>query len=236
MNDFSKRSTKKELLDDDNIPFEDIVKNMKELNSINTLLGGHAITVKGIKNIIFSLPKNFSSDEVVICEIGCGGGDNIKAIHKWCKKNNVKASFVGVDIKKECIDFANSRCENIPVQLIVSPYEKINFTSKPNIIFSSLFCHHFTNEQLVNMLVWMKQNSTSGFFVNDLQRNKVAFFLIKWLTKFFSSSYLVKNDAPLSVARSFVKKDWQLYFKLSNINSYTIKWKWAFRYLITFKH
>jgi 2-polyprenyl-3-methyl-5-hydroxy-6-metoxy-1,4-benzoquinol methylase len=236
MNDFSIRSKQKELLDGDHIPFDDIVQNMKELNFINSKLGGHFISITGLKNLLTLSKNQINKNDLVVCEIGCGGGDNIKALHQWCKKNNIKASFVGVDIKKECIDFAVSRCKDIPVKWITSPYEKVNFSTKPSIIFSSLFCHHFLDNEIVDMLNWMKKNSATGFFINDLQRSSVAYFFIKWLTRFFSSSYLVKHDAALSVARSFVKKDWQSYFKSSTIHNYSISWKWAFRYLIIVKH
>jgi hypothetical protein len=46
MIDYSVRSYKKEILDDDDIPFADIRQNMKELNFINTYLGGHSIQLK----------------------------------------------------------------------------------------------------------------------------------------------------------------------------------------------
>ena len=75
MSNFKQRSKQFELLDGKNIPFEDIQQNMQELNVINTYLGGHAITVKGVKAIIGN-----STQPITICEIGCGGGDNIDAI------------------------------------------------------------------------------------------------------------------------------------------------------------
>jgi hypothetical protein len=53
----------------------------------------------------------------------------------------------------------------LPCQWICSDYAAVNFDkNQPDIIFSSLFCHHFTNEELVSMLQWMKQNSRIGFF------------------------------------------------------------------------
>ncbi|RZL98962.1 MAG: SAM-dependent methyltransferase, partial [Pedobacter sp.] len=51
MSRFSNRSYEKELLDADDIPFDDIQQNMQELNTINTLLGGHGITIKGLKKL-----------------------------------------------------------------------------------------------------------------------------------------------------------------------------------------
>ena len=110
--DLSRRSYQKELLDRDDIPFHDIKRNMQELNFINTWLGGHAITLDRSKKIIIS-HRFTKSQEVLICEIGCGGGDNIKAIAAWCKKNNINASFIGIDINADCIKIANDACKEV---------------------------------------------------------------------------------------------------------------------------
>jgi len=230
----SERSYKKELLDADNIPFADIRQNMKELNTVNTLLGGHAITIAGVKEFI---KKNCPENNISICEIGCGGGDNLSAISNWCKKNNTNVSFTGIDIKKECIESATQQYPSLNVNWITSDYTLVDLTAnKPTLIFSSLFCHHFTETELVNMIGWMKQNSHKGFFINDLQRHPLAYYSIKLLTSLFSKSYLVINDAPLSVARGFKKKEWKNIFASAGITEYSIKWKWAFRYLIVCKH
>lgn len=227
MIDYTLRSYKKELLDRDNIPFADIVENMQELNFINTWLGGHSITLSGFRKFI-DKQKSIS-----VCEIGCGGGDNLNAIYKYCKKKKIVAKPEGIDINPDCIAFAkkNSGIEN--VKFIVSDYRLVDFKEqKPDIIFSSLFCHHFNDDELVEMLQWMKQNATIGFFINDLHRHPLAYNFIKTATKLFSKSYLVKNDAPLSVLRGFHKNEWERIFEKAGISDYSIEWKWAFRWLI----
>lgn len=222
------RSLKKELLDRDDIPFRDIVLNMRELNFINSRLGGHSITLQGFKKLL----QNRKT--ISICEIGCGGGDNLNALHKFCKKNNIDAKFMGIDINNNCIAFAKENSKIANVSFIISDYRKVNLENeKPDIIFSSLFCHHFTNNELVEMLQWMKTNSSVGFFINDLHRHSIAYNFIKITTRLFSKSYLVKNDAPLSVLRGFKKSEWKEIIMEARIKNYSIKWKWAFRYLIT---
>ncbi len=231
MINLSKRSYQKEILDNDDIPFADIKQNLKELNTVNTYLGGHAITIAGVKELI---TKYNSKTPVQICEIGCGGGDNLKAIHEFCAKNKIRANFIGVDIKPECIAFASQQYPNLPAQWVTNDYKKTVFGDhKPDIIFSSLFCHHFAEAELVTMLQWMKQHAATGFFINDLHRHPLAWYSIKWITGIFSRSYLVKNDAPLSVARGFTKKEWEHLLNAAGIHNFSIKWKWAFRYLIT---
>lgn len=232
--DFSRRSYKKELLDRDDIPFEDIKRNMEELEFINSHLGGHNITIKGIRSLIKGWEQlKATGNNLVICEIGCGGGDNLKAIEKWCKAKDIQIRFIGIDIKKNCIVYASENCRHLNAEWITSDYRSITFHENPDIIFSSLFCHHFSDEEVVRILEWMKINSRIGFFINDLHRHPVAYYSIKLLTTIFSRSYLVKNDAPLSVKRGFKKMELESLLQRSHINDYEIHWKWAFRWLIT---
>lgn len=225
---WQQRSAQPELLDGDNIPFEDIRRNMDEINTINTWLGGHQITLKGLKQI---LPTNKS---VHIAEIGCGDGNNLQVIQNWCAKNNIRATLTGIDIKDTCINAAYEKKWN-NAQFIISDYKKVQFKQKPDIIFSSLFCHHFGDEALIEQMKWMHDQSDAGFFINDLHRHPLAYYSIKWITALFSKSYLVKHDAPLSVARAFSKNNWQDILKAAGLPQAHIQWKWAFRYLITCK-
>ncbi|MGZ5255268.1 MAG: methyltransferase domain-containing protein, partial [Flavitalea sp.] len=101
--DFTIRSDKKELLDRNDIPASDIRRNMAELDMINTYLGGHKISVDGVKLLIGD------KKSIHICEIGCGGGDNLHAIAKWCWKNNIEVSLTGIDLNPFCIEVANQR-------------------------------------------------------------------------------------------------------------------------------
>ena len=230
MIDLRQRSSEKELMDGDDISFEAMAQTLKELNIINSRLGGHAITISGVKQLITG------NEPVGICEIGCGGGDNLFAIYKYCLRNNIQAVFTGIDLNPECIAFAQQQYPQIPCEWICSDYAAVNFRNKqPDIIFSSLFCHHFTNDQLVPMLKWLKVNSRKGFFINDLQRHWLAYYLIKYITRFFSQSYLIKNDACISVARSFISQDWKGLFQQAGINNFSISWRWAFRFLVIFK-
>jgi 2-polyprenyl-3-methyl-5-hydroxy-6-metoxy-1,4-benzoquinol methylase len=232
MPDLSQRSYQKELLDQPGIPFEDIKRNMQELEFINRWLGGHKITLQGLRSILKSIPLK---ENIQIVEIGCGGGDNLKAIKDFCKKKNIGAQLTGIDINPECIEFARSKKENAGINFITSDYREISFSEKPSIIFSSLFCHHFTDEELIAQWRWMGKNAVNGFFINDLHRHQLAYFSIKWLTRIFSKSYLVKNDAPLSVKKGFRKKEIIKMLESAGLSHIHIHWKWAFRWLIIAK-
>ena len=230
MPDFAKRSYQKELLDRDDIPFPDLERNLIELDFINTYLGGHSVTIEGLKSFISDKSKTYT-----ILDIGSGGGDTLRFIAKWAQINSIKTSLVGLDYKKEAIDFATLKSSMFSnISFIQSDYKdlgKLEF--KPDIIISSLFCHHLNDAELIEYFKLIQENSRFGFIINDLHRQPFAYFSIKCLTQLFSSSYLVKNDAPLSVMRGFSKSELINLFELANVPLPIIKWKWAFRWLIT---
>jgi hypothetical protein len=85
---------------------------------------------------------------------------------------------------------------------------------------------------MMGILAWMKGHSNIGFFINDLHRHPFAYYSIKWLTGLFSKSYLVKNDAPLSVLRGFKRKELEMFNVQCSILNARLKWKWAFRWLL----
>ena len=224
MINFKKRSYTPELLDADDIPSVDLFQNLKELKIINTLLGGHRVVLNGISKFA----KQTASLYVV--EIGSGGGDNLGAI----RSKYPDFSLEGVDLKLDCTTYARS--QNPSVRFQTADYQKATFHKKPDVLFNSLFCHHFNDEQLVDMLQWMNQHSTKGFIIADLHRHALAYYSIKVLTQLFSRSYLVKNDAPLSVRRGFTRSEWETLLTKAGISHYTIRWQWAFRFLIIVQH
>jgi 2-polyprenyl-3-methyl-5-hydroxy-6-metoxy-1,4-benzoquinol methylase len=225
---FTKRSDKKELLDRNDIPSKDIQRNMAELDMINTYLGGHKISVEGVKRLIGDRKT------ISICEIGCGGGDNLHAIAKWCWKHNIDVSLTGIDLNPYCIEVAKKRFNDGSYKFICSDFCSVEMRDKPHIIFSSLFCHHFDNESLQQVFRWSAKNAQTGFFINDLHRHPLAYYAIKIITAIFSKSYLVKNDAPLSVLRGFKKPELEKTLNQSDISNATIEWKWAFRWLVIY--
>jgi hypothetical protein len=103
-----------------------------------------------------------------------------------------------------------------------------------NFAISSLFTHHLNDEQIVNFLQWMERHTNQGWLINDLHRHPAAYFLIKYASRLLGFHYMVQHDGPISVARSFSKKDWVRYLISANIplNETEIQWFFPFRYSI----
>lgn len=228
--DFSIRSSELELLDQPKIPKNDLYQNLRELHTINSLLGGYKVVFEGIHKLIASSHQK----SLRILDIGSGGGDTLKEIHKHFK-NDINLELIGVDLKEDCIQYAQENCTNLPITFIQSDYKDyLNESPSFDIIICSLFCHHLPQNDLIDLFKNMKKFAKVGSIINDLHRHFLAYYSIKWLTRTFSKSYLVKNDACLSVARSFSRQDISDIMLHANIQHYNMNWKWAFRWLIIF--
>ena len=225
------RSYTRELLDADDIPEKDLILNLKELDTINHLLGGYSISFNALKKV---LPKN---KQTVLVDIGCGGGDTLKRINEWSSKNNYDTALVGVDLKPVCIDYClENNALNPNIKFVCDDYRNITkHVPKIDIIHACLFCHHLTEQQIIELITFARTNKIT-LIINDLERNPIAYYSIKLLTRLFSNSYLVKNDAPLSVMRGFKKKEWQQILQQSGAAKYSILNKWAFRHEVIVYH
>lgn len=216
------------MLDEPDIAKDLLYQNLKELDIINKYLGGHAVSLKGIKKTI-----NGNKGSFTVADIGCGGGDSLKAIASWAKKNGANVQLIGIDLKDDCIEYAKAACKDLPNITFRCNDFRNSFAeqNKPGIVHASLFFHHFTEDDIVAFLKACSSNKAITV-INDLERHPIAYYSIKYLTRIFSKSPLVKNDAPLSVLRGFKKREWVKMVEQAGITNYSVTNCWAFRHLI----
>jgi 2-polyprenyl-3-methyl-5-hydroxy-6-metoxy-1,4-benzoquinol methylase len=226
---FKFRSYQKEFLDEQIIPTKDLHQNLTELHTINHYLGGYKVSIKGLSEI---LNRNKSVNTVL--DIGFGGGDAIKKLSNYFHNQNPTLFFYGVDLKNDCFAYATQNLITIPnKKLICSDYRNISaeLLKKTDVIHCSLFVHHLTDDEIIELFHFAKKNDCI-LLVNDLHRNWLAYYSIKFLTILFSKSYLVKNDAPLSVLRGFKKNELIQLVKQAGYSDFSVNWSWAFRYTV----
>ena len=219
---FKTRSHTKELLDGDE-PEKDLFVNLKELHTINKLLGGYKVTLSALKHL--------DLQNKTWVDIGSGGGDMLQQIKKYNQKQGIETNLVGVDLKAACIEYAQQH-QDSDVTFIQDDYRNAPIhIKKIDYLHACLFTHHLSDEQIIELIRFALEHNIT-LIINDLQRHWLAYYSIKLLTTLFSNSYLVKNDAPLSVLRGFRKKEWTNYLIKAGAKQYTVQWKWAFRHLI----
>lgn len=231
MPDFSKRSSNDEIMDDLNSSGKDLEQALRELDTINYLLGGNYVTINGIDQL---LQEAHHSKAFEIVDVGCGGGDILKCIRVFLNKKSIHAKLTGIDANANVISFARAHTmRSMDIQ-----YEAVNIFSEEfkrrrfDIITGTLFFHHFTSDQLVEFFRQLKMQTSVGLIINDIHRHWFSYYSIKWLTQLFSKSPMVKHDGPQSVLRAFSKLELVSILRQAGIDNYRIRWRWAFRWQV----
>lgn len=204
-------------MDDLDCHGEVVNQTLRELEVINRLLGGDHVTIDGINQLIRK------DRTYTIADLGCGGGDLAMKIEK--QNGNVKV--VGIDANPNIIAFARRQYPGIQFETLdvfSNEFKKREY----DIITATLFVHHFSDEQLIELFRSFK--ARIGVVINDIHRHSLSYYSIKFLTSLFSKSAMVKFDAPLSVRRAFKKKELVTILDKAGIKHYSLRWKWAFRW------
>ena len=216
-------------MDDFSLHGRELRATLDEIARINQLLGGNKVTLNGIKRIV---KKVNTSKPIVIADIGCGNGDMLRMLANYGLKNNLNFKLIGIDANAFTINYAKtlsneySNMEYLCLDIFSEDFSALQY----DIVLCTLTLHHFTNEQLLNIITIFNNNASMGIVINDLQRSKLAYKLFKIISMLFSLSKMSREDGLISILRGFKKKELEEFSKKLNLKNYTINWKWAFRY------
>ena len=221
------RSQMTERMDDFSISGLELRRTLITLGRINKWLGGNRVTLNGIKKVLNGHPKE---ETITILDLGCGGGDILRDVAEYGKQKGYSFKIIGVDANKSTLGYAKELSQSFPdisflhCDIFSEEFERVEY----DLVLTSLFLHHFDDEQLESLIKGILDKASIGIVVNDLHRHSIAYFLFRLLC-LFTTNDMVREDGLISILKGF-KRD-ELIRISENIGaSYRIKWKWAFRY------
>lgn len=223
------RTSHPEIMDDLDLKGEELRLTLLKIGKINRFLGGNRLTRKGVQQL---LRKEYLFDSVSILDVGCGNGDMLRKLADFGIRNKLNLELIGVDANA----FIVSNAQNLSVDYpnirfyCLNVFDESFKELKCDISLCTLTLHHFKNDEIVELLGVFKQNSRLGFVVNDLHRNKVAYYLFKLICFVFRFNEMSRKDGLVSILRGFKKEELVAFSEKLNLKNYSIRWKWAFRY------
>ncbi|MGI4760021.1 MAG: methyltransferase domain-containing protein [Janthinobacterium lividum] len=225
------RATALELMDDLTLASEELRQNLDELETINTWLGGYRPVLAALARLQPSFP---AGRPLRLADLGSGGGDTLRHVARWARRRRVPLAAEGIDANEFMLAYAAAKSAAYP-EISYRQFDifSAEFAARPyDVLTASLFCHHFTDTELVALLRGWHRQAGLAMIINDLHRHPLAYYSIKYLTKLLGGSRLVQHDAPLSVARAFSRQDWVRLLAAAGITQYELRWCWAFRWQV----
>jgi len=229
MLNLSKRSYEPEMMDDLKMEGEVLASTLRQIAMVNKWLGGSSLILGGIKKII---KKDKYLKVLKIADFGFGGGEILREIAIWARKNKIQTELIGFDANAYTISYAKEQSVAFPEikfeQLDIFEFEAIH--NQYDISLCSLFLHHFNEDEILLIIKKLYASSSRALLINDLQRSLIAYYLFKLVTFVLSASKMVRHDGLLSVKKAFRKNELKLLASKASVNKFSINWKWAFRY------
>ena len=236
---FGARTHGEEWMDDLAVAGKPLTDALDELRLVNRYLGGYSATL----DVLGPWLKKRADVKMRLIDIGTGVGDFPEVIIRWAARQipPIDLEIVAVDANPATVAFAKeSLARRLPESLgkkitvacadaLDLPYADGSF----DIAMAAMFLHHFPEPSAVPIVRAMAQVARHGVLINDLHRHPLAYFGIRTLTRLLPASPMVRHDGPLSVLRGFRKRELAEIARSAGIESFQIRWHWAFRWVLS---
>lgn len=175
----------------DGAPDEAAETNLQEIAFLNRWFGGHRV-LRGSLRQIFG-PR----DAFTMLDVGAATGDVART---------VKRAFPSAQVTS--LDWQERNLRSAPQPKVAANAFALPFADSTfDIVHCALFLHHFTDEQVVELLANMARVARQAVVVQDLERHPLAYYFLPstaWLLRWSS---LVLHDGPVSVEAAFHRQE-----------------------------
>ena len=145
-----------------------------------------------------------------ILDVGCGFGDGLRRVEQWARRRRVVVELTGIDVNPDIIAIASEASPpDSEIQWIAADVFAYEMIRPADLVVSSLFTHHLADDEVVQFVAWMEEHAERGWFINDLSRAPVPYYLLRWFAKAARLHPFVQHDGPVSFLRAFVPDEWR---------------------------
>ncbi len=212
--DFGSRSHLTELMDEP-CSREVMRACLRDIAKLNRWFLGY----RPLLSWLDSLSLAHRKEPLRILDVGCGYGDGLRRIEQWADARGIAVELTGLDLNRDAVSIAaEAGPSSSNIEWVSENVFSYTLNAPVDVIVSSLFAHHLSDEEIVRFLQWMEQNAQVGWFINDLSRNAVPYQLLKMFTRVAGLHPFVQHDGPVSIARAFVSEDWQKMCSAAGLN------------------
>ncbi len=177
------RVLKPEILD--TLPEAEARASLADLTRINRHWGGHS-TLRHL------LHKNVEG-AFTLLDVGAASGDMGARIREWYPQARVTS------LDRIPSHLSKASPPRVAADAFALPFKPKSF----DYVFCSLFLHHFTNDEIVNLLRGFAGVASRKVLVIDLERNPIAYYFLPMTRRIFGWDPVTVNDGAISVEAAF---------------------------------
>jgi SAM-dependent methyltransferase len=177
----------------DTLPQEEARRSLGDLVRLNRRWGGHSTLCWLLDQAVTSPCETGDRETFSLLDVGAASGDMGACVRRW---------YPGATVTS--LDYRASHLESCAAPRVVAdafglPFREASF----DYVFCSLFLHHFTDAQVVELLRGFGVVARRAVLVIDLERHLIARNFVPWTRWVFGWDPVTVHDAAASVEAAF---------------------------------
>jgi ubiquinone/menaquinone biosynthesis C-methylase UbiE len=196
-----------EWLDEGRGTSQAIEQSLADLGRINRWLGG----TRGLASHLYPRIRRCRTDRVRVLDLGAGGCTIPKAIARWARHAAISLQIYALDLRHAHLRWAQRHLQTWPeITFIQGDVRALPLTEgSVDFVISSLFLHHFTAPELLQVLPQWTRLARHSLIMTDLVRHPAPYWFMKATSPFFARSTITRHDAAVSVRRAYRTQELQ---------------------------
>jgi 2-polyprenyl-3-methyl-5-hydroxy-6-metoxy-1,4-benzoquinol methylase len=226
------RSDAPETLDDFTLAGAELQVALRGVERVNLLLGGTGVLLSGFERALANPALARLERPLVVHDLGCAGGDGLRALARWARKSGRLLQLTGFDASAAALDLARERSREHPeIRFEQQDVHAPDYEPRgADVVTLNLCLHHFTDAEIEVLLGKCRRAGVRAVLVNDLHRHWLAYVLFHLFCFACFVPRIARVDGLLSVRKGFRKAELRRLARATGARLEELRWRWAFRY------
>ena len=207
-----------ELLDAPSTVAADIPANLADIRRLNRWFGGTSLALRYIRRLVHSYGAHS------VLDVATGSADIPVAVARWSRTARIDLQIDAVDLYPEVLDQASKQVAGTSIRLHRADARSLPWPDNSvDVVVSCLALHHFDPPEARQVLGEMWRVAQYAVLVTDLERSYPG-YAGAWLASHtIAPNRLTRNDAPLSVLRSYTPEEMRRLAREAGLHRTVVK-------------
>lgn len=231
------RHLQPEIMDQPGIDAGDHHRALDAIARLNLFSASSQILWPEIRRLFKERRKAGDDRPVRVLDIASGAGDVPARLWRRAKRKGIPLQVAGSDVSPLAVEHARKWAAAAGADIEFFHLDVLSGAVPEgyDVLTSSLFLHHLTEEQAVLVLGKMRASAGRLALVNDLSRGRLGWWTAYLATRALVRSPMVWVDSLLSVEGAFTPEEALALAHKAGWDGATVKRKFPFRYLLSWR-
>jgi 2-polyprenyl-3-methyl-5-hydroxy-6-metoxy-1,4-benzoquinol methylase len=226
------RHVQPELMDDPALDPDVHDGALRGLRRLNRISGSADIVWSALRDLALATPEGLR-----VLDVATGGADLPVALHRRAQRLGIPLQVDGCDLSPVALAHARARVDAAVGADTVGLF-RLDALRDPipagyDVVTCSLFIHHLTDEDAVNLLRRMAEAARRRVVVNDLVRSRASLALVAAAARLVSRSRVVHVDAVRSVRAALTAAELRALADRAGLADVTVAPRFPCRMVLT---